>query len=447
MSRLIKEKRGQFVIIAALLIAALTLATTISIHEINIHGQSITYRPVDEFLLGTTSDMNRALTVALANYTDGVANNKTSIVEANYTAYRTASQFMTTWKESLLTSYSSYGIRINPDYDMTPRFEIGPWNGTTPWANSSTFSFAYIPYGFDVDSYGFKGWVGATEKYVQLQIFSETVETNWTTGSTSLRFQLTQSVVNGNYSTPITDLPSNPDDRTFRIGTYNATNQSFNPVSEPPTLTYLGGGNYSVTFNQTIDSHYKGLRLDLATPKDEIWISALNYNDIPGELGTYYVSYNSSSGQNSFLTNSPSLPPFSKVNPELNNGHPTMNITSNSPVPSIVTSNPIYITLAVQAKSGGKQNFQTIQIQLGFNYNGTYYPIGNDSFNALAAPGNPPPAFYTVSISVLGTTFVPGFPVQTIPAGSQIVLTITVITQTNRIDIYGGMGGTRIVFF
>jgi hypothetical protein len=400
---------------------------------------------VDEFLLGTTSDMNRALTVALANYTDGIANNKTSIVEANYTAYRTASQFMTTWKEAMLTSYASYGIRINPDYDMTPRFEIGPWNGTTPWANSSTFSFAYIPYGFDVDSYGFKGWVGATEKYVQLQIFPETVEPK--AGSTSLKFQLTQSVVNGNYSTPIPDLPSSPDNATFRIGAYNATSQSFNATS-PLTLIYLGGGNYSVTFNQTIDFHYKGVRLDLATPKDEIWISAFNYNDISGELGTYYVSYNSSSGQNSFLTNSPSLPPFIKVNPELNNGHPSMNITSSNPVPSIVTSNPIYITFAVQVKSGGKQNFQTIQVQLGFNYNGTYYPIGNaTSFNALAVPGNPPPAYYTVSIPVLGNTFVPEFPLQTIPAGSQIVLTITVVTQTNRIDIYGGMGGTRIVFF
>ena len=283
MSRLIKEKRGQFVIIAALLIAALTLATAISIHEININRQSITYRPVDELLLGTTSDMNRALTVALANYTDGIANNKTSIVEANYTAYRTASQFMTTWKESVLTAYSSYGIRIN--HDMTPRFEIGPWNESTPWWSNSTFSFAYIPYGLDVDSYGFKGWIGATEKYVQLQIFSATVETNLTTGSTNLRFQLMQSVVNGNYSTPIPDLPSSPDNATFRIGAYNVTSQSFNATS-PSNLTYLGGGNYSVTFNQAIDPIHNGVRLDLATPEDKIWISAFNYNYDPYSSNT-----------------------------------------------------------------------------------------------------------------------------------------------------------------
>jgi len=437
MRRQIGKNRGQFVIIAALLIAALTLAATISIHEINIHRQSITYRPVDEFLLGTTSDMNRALTVALAKYTDGIINQNLTEAEANFAA----SQFMTTWKESVLTSYSSYGIRINPDYDMTPRFEIGPWSGNTPWNGNSTFSFAYIPYGFDVDSYGFKGWVGATVKYVKLQIFSETVETNWTTNQTSLIFQLTQSDVNENYSTPITDLPPNPDNATFRIGAYNVTSQFFNATS-PSNLIYLGGGNYSVTFDQTIDLPYKGVRLDLATPKDEIWISALNYNDISGELGTYYVSYNSSSGQNSFLTNSPDLPPFSKVNPELSSGHPSMNITSSNPVPSIVTSSPIYITYALQVRAS-----QTIQIQLGFYYQGNYYLIGSANIDAIGVTGNPPPAFYTVSIPVLGETFVPGFPAQAIPAGSQIVLTTTLLTPKNRVDIWGGMGGTRIVFF
>jgi hypothetical protein len=273
MSRPIRKNRGQFVIIAALLIAALTLAAAISIHEINIHRQSITYRPVDTLLLGTTSDMNRALTVALANYTYSIRNGNLTEAEANFNA----SRFMATWKKSVLTSYSSYGITINPDCDMTPRFEIGPWSGNTPWNGSSTFSFAYIPYGLDVDSYGFKGWVGATVKYVQLKIFSETVETNWTTGLSSLKFQLTQSDVNENSSTPIADLSSNPENGAFRIGAFNVTSSYFN-VTSPLPLIYLGGGNYSVTFNQKIDPIHKGVRLDLATPKDEIWISAFSYN-------------------------------------------------------------------------------------------------------------------------------------------------------------------------
>jgi hypothetical protein len=206
------------------------------------------------------------------------------------------------------------------------------------------------------------------------------------------------------------------------------------------SYTPFSAGAYYFRAVYSGDSNYLSSQ---SGPTDE----PLTVSMTSGELGTYYVSYNSSSGQNSFLTNSPSLPPFSKVNPELNNGHPTVTITSSNPVPSIVTSNPIYITYAVQVKSGGQQSFQTIQIQLGFNYNGTYYSIGNASFDATAVNGSPPPAFYTVSISVPEQPFVPGFPVRAIPAGSQIVLTTTVVTQTNRINIYGGMGGTRIVFF
>jgi hypothetical protein len=872
MSRLIKEKKGQFVIITALLIAALTLATTISIYEINSNSQEITYRPGNEFLLGTTSDLNRALTVALANYTEGIRIQNLSEAEANFNP----SQFMTTWKESMLTAYSSYGIRINPDCNMIPRFEIGPWYNNTPWSGNTTFSYAYMPYSLDVNSYGINGWVGETRKYVQLKIFSETVKTTDLTGPTSLIFQLTQSEVNENYSMPIPDLPTVPDPETFRIGAYNAISQSFTPVEEILPLTYLGGGNYSVTFNQAIDPIHKGVRLDLSTPKDEIWISAFNYNYssaspiistmllnptgtlpspetltlgesvtesvtvaglegypvpsgtvafqvsvdggsnwitfddkaldgsgsvtsdpynatstgtyyfqaiysgddnyasatysqapeiltinkttptegpespgltvssddsqsfdcsvtvvglgvgypvpsgtvvfqvngsswaigskaldgsgsvtsdpypydenapgtyyfqaiysgddnyasatysqtveiltinrvtpevitslssrivtlgesvtesvtvaglegypvpsgtvafqvssdggsswatigskaldgsgsaasdlytpfsagawefkviylgdnyyqsvesfptdpltvnkvtptlanslfpatiiigqntaesatvfgvvggltptgnvsfqvsidgvsnwttfganktlqggfatsdlykpfsagpwyfranysgdrnyvsassgivtlivsmVPGQVGTYYVVSDSPSGQNPYLSNSTNLPPLDKVNPDLSNGHQSLNVTTKltSPVPSILMSNTISITYALQVKST-----QTIQTEIGFIYNNTYYRIGCANFEATGACGNPPPTYYTVSIPVNGKTFVTGFPAQTIPAGSKIVLRTTLLDPKERVNLMGGMGGTRIVFY
>jgi hypothetical protein len=211
----------------------------------------------------------------------------------------------------------------------------------------------------------------------------------------------------------------------------SATSISYTPASFAPALSgtdyfkavYLGDSNY-VTASS-------------GTNEEPLTVNSMN----PGTLGTYYVDYVGSSGQNSFLTNSTNLPALGKVNPELNNGHPSVNITSSNPVPSIVTSSTIYITYAVQVKSS-----QTIQIQLGFYYLGNYSLIGTESFYAIGGSGNPPPAFYTVSIPV-SRPFVDGFPAQTIPAGSQIVLTTTVVTQTNRIDIDGGMGGTRIVFF
>ena len=281
MKKWVRNKRGQFVIIAALIIAALTLATVISIYEININMQSIAYKPVNEFLLGTTSDMNRALTISLARYTDSILN-QGSTEDA---AILGASNFMTMWKQSMLTSYSSYGIKINPTVNFTSTFDHN-WNG------NSTYSFAYIPYDFDVASYGFMGWVGSTEKYVQLQIYSATVNTT-VPGQTSLIFQLTQSDVNENTPIPISDLLSNSE--TFKIGAYIPGNP-FSPTDKTPTLVYLGNGNYSVTFKQAIDDPTtQCVRLDLATPNDGIWVSA--YSPAPPKVSTQLSSDTIALGQ------------------------------------------------------------------------------------------------------------------------------------------------------
>lgn len=119
MHSLVRNKKGQFVIIIALLIAALTLAAVISIQGINIHSQSISYKPANEFLLGVTSDMNRALTFALSEYTDGVLNQ--GLTEG--AAAAVGSQFMESWKQSMLTSYSSYGIESDLPQNMVPTFQ------------------------------------------------------------------------------------------------------------------------------------------------------------------------------------------------------------------------------------------------------------------------------------------------------------------------------------
>ena len=268
MRNIVRNNRGQFVIIAALLIAALTLATAISIHEITINRQSISYKPAGEFLLGTTSDMNRALTVSLAKYTSEIHNNNDQV-----NAGKIASNFMSTWKQSLLTSYSSYGIKIRTDLsqNMIPNFQTN-WIG-----NGVSSSFAYIPYAFDVESYGFMGWTGATAKYVQLQITSVNVE-NWPSGTTDIDFQLMQSDVNLNNPSPISDLPTNPDSSNFHIGAYNDNTKEFTLYTGPVALTYLGEGKYHVTFNQAVDPINKGVKLEIATPNDGIWVSNFNYD-------------------------------------------------------------------------------------------------------------------------------------------------------------------------
>ncbi|MEM4733843.1 MAG: hypothetical protein QXD70_04875, partial [Candidatus Bathyarchaeia archaeon] len=274
-TRFIREKKGQFVIVMALLIASLTLAAVISIHSINTRSQVLDYEPANEFLLGLTSDMNRALTASLAKYTDGILNQNLTPEQATQTAYN----FMDAWKKSTLTAYSSYGIKLNNGLpqNMIPTFLHN-------WAtNDPSNSYAYIPYAFDVDAYGFIGWTGTTAKYVQLQITNVEV-INWPTGPTHVEFQLMQSDIDIKTLRPIPDLPKNPSNTNFRIGAYNATTDKFTPWTGTIILAYLGNGNYRATLSnladlsQAINPIHKGIRLELATPSDKVWIQNTYYD-------------------------------------------------------------------------------------------------------------------------------------------------------------------------
>ncbi len=416
MSRLIKEKRGQFVIIAALLIAALTLATTISIHEINIHRQSITYRPVDQFLLGTTSDMSRVLASSLANYTDGIINGNLTEVDAS----SAASLSVSAWKESLFNSYSSYGIRMKdpllPNWDYL-------WNGTT------SYSLSDITYDVDVDSYGFKGWIGRSFKYVQLQIFPDSITND--SASSSFNFTIKESAINENTTVPITGLPQNPDLQLFRVGRYNSS-QPFEPADEV-SLQYYGNGNYRATFNQQVDNSTHGIRLDLATPIDKIWVSANHFDSVrdgedgggddeggdaesDGDWSTLHLISGNILQPNYLYT--PDQSHF--YTPPLNRGHPSVEAGTSIPTPTIVTARLINVT--VYLSSTPPKAAKTLNMTLGFTYNSTYYPIGS----AIVQVSGKCIQSYSASINAGEGSWVTGFGVRTIPPNSVIQLQLTV---------------------
>jgi hypothetical protein len=399
MRRLFREKKGQFIIIAALLIAALTLATTISIYEINIQRQSITYRPVDEFLLGTTSDMNRVLAASLANYTDGIINQNLTEAETSIAA----SQSITTWKESMLTSYSSYGIRMKEP--LLPTWNC-LWNGTT------TYSLAAVIYDIDVDSYGFKGWMGRSYRYVQLQIFPGSIQSD--SATTSFNFTLKESAINQDATIPISGLPQSPDPQFFRVGNYTPSQPFDDPATEV-SLQYYGNGNYNVTFNQPVDPTTLGVRLDLATPTDKVWISANNFNHVNDWSTLHFVSgaeklqpnYLYTPGSSSFYT------------PPLNQGNPSITLSSPETTQNISTAR--FINITVYLSSTPPKAAKTLNFELGFTYNDTYYQIGT----AETAISGKCIRDYSVSIDAGEIPFVDEFGVRTIPEGSYIQLCLT----------------------
>jgi hypothetical protein len=405
MSRLIREKRGQFVIIAALLIAALTLATTISIHEINIHRQSITYRPVDEFLLGTTSDLERALTHSLSKYSTAILDQSPSPND---------SQFMKNWTESMLASFASNGLRIKDP--LLPTWDCH-WNGTT------SYSLAAVTYDTDVDSYGFKGWMGRSYKYVQLQIFPDTISND--SAKSSFIFTLKESAINEGATVPIAELPQNPDLLLFHVGNYNSS-QPFEPANEV-SLQYYGNGNYNVTFNQLVDPNTHGIRLDLATPADKVWVSANNFENDWSTLhlisgNVLEPNYRYTPGSSSFYT------------PPLSRGNPTINLNTSIPTPRNITTAPI-INITVYLSSTPPKAAKTLNITFGFTYNNTYYQIGTAEIEVSGKILKD----YSASIDAGEAQFVGGFGVRTIPANSTIQLKLTLS--------FDGPSGSGKVYF
>ena len=255
MKSLIKNRHGQFVVIAALIIAVLTLATIISVYEISVSSQTIAYKPVDEFLLGVTSDMNRALTVALSKTSTNLVNGQTQD-----SSDAVGQGFMDNWQHSLFTAYPNYGFKFNQPVATSFKCD---------WNRNPGYSSALTTYDFDVAAYGFMGWEGQTVKHVQLQLL--TVSRADST-HTNLTFQLTQSVVNSEVTVGIADLPSNPDASTFKVGAY-LDGQQFTPAAAA-IVTYHGSGVYSAVFNQPRDLT-KGIKLELMIPNDGIWVSAM----------------------------------------------------------------------------------------------------------------------------------------------------------------------------
>ena len=469
MKKVRRAVRGQFVIIVALLIATLTLATAFSIYEININRQTMQYKPVNEFLLSTTSDMNRAVTVSLNCYTGALLD------EGNLeqVAHQSASQFMDKWEKSLLTSYSSYGIMMNEPLNIIPDRTWG-FDKTSNWADRTSWSSAYVAYDFDVSSYGFTSWTGLSTKYVGLQILdAHQFPNNYIT----LTFKLTQSAINQQTTVPIANLPSNPPQTTFRIGAYSPSSNdpTFNPPTSP-SVSYQGNGIYEVNFDQQINVATQGIRLDLATPDDRIWVSAYTPGETitpgpdepspssspdasptptpsptpaptepPGvtQWGTLYFYSQSDNSQNGILT--PDMPQAgtgTKLNSDITNAHPTNTLSLNIPLGfNIKISNTATVTYYVSAS----QAIDQMTVELGFTYQNDYYLLGTSTINNIPKTNNPVQTIVPFNMNTNLPFTYGGFPV--IPTGSTLTLKITVTGYNGRITFFYGIGTqSRIQF-
>ncbi len=270
------NKKGQFVVIAALLIAVLTLAIAASIYQLSSHRRELSYKPVNELVLGIASDVDRALTHALSNATKKYYNTLLTYGDTAFSQQQgnlSGSLNMLKWQRVVLASYPQLGLSLNFSE---------PSSFTFQWDNPNVgLSQASIPsYELNIGAYGFKGWTGQANKYVKLTIheFSFSNESYST-----IKFKVEQST-SDMIGAPIPNLAL--DDITILgqisdAGWWNGT---------PKTLDYIGGGSYILIFQNPTDAYPRAAKIILQTPEDEILVSASTASDISIRLQSRKVS-------------------------------------------------------------------------------------------------------------------------------------------------------------
>jgi len=273
MIRFMRNNRGQFVVIAAILIAVLTFSLAASIYQISLQRQELSYKPVQELVLGTTSDFERALNIALNVSSHNYNATYSKVYQTTYNpiladaaaridANATGSSFIANWTRSVLTTYANTGLKTSVPQEYVSFSYMG-------WDNTTASIYATATINIDAPAYGFQGYVGRSFKRVTLSIDVESIDVT-EPGETTLKFNINESSGFGS-DLPIPNLTS----QNLAVQAHQ-TGIAWTP-GNVIALTYLGNGEYVLTFTPRINTETLGVKIAVSTPKEGILIEAEHY--------------------------------------------------------------------------------------------------------------------------------------------------------------------------
>lgn len=281
-----KNTRGQFAIIAALLIAVLTLPLVLSINQISLNRQQLKYEPVQELVLSITSDLDRCLSHALSIATQKYQEDRSGGL---YEAYNNGEKFIFQWARSAIAAYSNLGINMTMETEPSEGGKTDIyWD--IKWSSLTGYSQVETTFYLDIDAYGFRGWVGKAGKYIRLTIDPESIKLD--EDSTTLNFTIVKSRLYDSTPLPITNLTPESLNRS-RVHIRGNFWLDRNNGLAITSLKYLGGGKYTVTFNQRINKHTLGVELTVNTPEDNIIVSAIHRRNMTYTLTLQSQNVNS----------------------------------------------------------------------------------------------------------------------------------------------------------
>jgi len=160
--RLNRDKKGQFIIIAALLIAIMIISASA------VMFSAVTYfkhERWEEYLIvidGIKAGTANLLTVSLANYTQ---TGNTSVLKTN----------LNEWRQDVKSAYSGLGVILNYSlasgsyavYAMTPNYNLGL---NSSWYKSLSWSAANATLSVNMTSAGLTGYTFASAVFLRMNI-------------------------------------------------------------------------------------------------------------------------------------------------------------------------------------------------------------------------------------------------------------------------------------
>jgi len=415
-NRFRRDRRGQFVILAAVIMAAFMFSLIHTISQISTSRQGVAYEPIDELVLAITSDFERCLTRALAMATQNYS--KTWNEESAKICGRALTE---NWYRALPALYNGFGMNISLKTEGSSGENIGWYIN---WGDNSGISAVYTTFCMNVETYGLRNLAVAMRKAVRLNI------RNWTDTGT-IRFKVCLSGAREHYM-PISDIAKA---ELYINGT------SYNACSSE----YMGRGEYVVQFSLPDNLNMGGSML-MVTTGDGVIVGAR----IPGSQGgggggegggseeqdwrVLYISperFKNKSKDFMLLLE----PEEGQVRPPLNNPFDNRTGRTVETTPNNLTlGNSINITLHAFYSKQGKQGSIDVNVTLAYVHEGALCVIG---FKNITISKSSTPLEYNLSFS-------PG--VSTIPQNSIIVLILTRLDNDSggTLHIICGEGLSRI---
>ena len=258
MRKLRSSKRGQFMIIGALLICMVIISGGIIAHSNLNVGRQYRAQSYDQVIIGVDQDLKRSLANSLAMFTDGYLQGH------DYSA--NASGYQTEWQKAIMAMFPGRGVNISiscAQYVVQPQkalsylrdgttrsYSVGPviiaagktvtssWNSSWASWKPRGLSAAYSNLTLSVDSDGLTGWQDSC--LVLLNVTLTSLST--TTGIVTLNVTVLEENM-----IPVKGLRMNSFSLSIRNGT-----QLYPVQNSTVTLYYLGYGVYQFSFPQDI---------------------------------------------------------------------------------------------------------------------------------------------------------------------------------------------------